>query len=93
MAGRMRVPLEDGVHEVVDESPDKMELHELDRLLDRLRMEEKAAMILNYRHGLTRQEVATALALPLGTVKSLIGRSCRKLRRMVDPDGSKQHLQ
>jgi RNA polymerase sigma factor (sigma-70 family) len=54
------------------------------RLLGRLRDEEKAAILLHYRHGLTQQEIATALGQALGTVKSLIRRAREKMKQHYD---------
>lgn len=56
----------------------------VDRLLGRLRDEEKAAILLHYRHDLTQQEVAAALGQPLGTVKSLIRRAREKMKQHYD---------
>ena len=56
----------------------------VDRLLGRLRDEERAAVLLHYRHDLTQQEIAAALGQPLGTVKSLIRRAREKMRQHYD---------
>ncbi len=45
-----------------------------------LRPEERAAIELHYRHELTHPEIAEALGLPLGTVKTLIRRARLKLQ-------------
>ncbi len=58
--------------------------HTVNRLLGRLRDEEKAAVLLHYRHGLTQQEIAAALGQPLGTVKSLIRRAREKMKQHYD---------
>jgi RNA polymerase sigma-70 factor (ECF subfamily) len=52
----------------------------VEQLLGHLRVEERAAIVLHYRHELTQQEVATALEMPLGTVKTFIRRGREKLR-------------
>jgi RNA polymerase sigma-70 factor (ECF subfamily) len=57
----------------------------VDRLVDRLRPDERAALLLHYRHDLTHEEVAATLDLPLGTVKSLIRRARFKLRELLVP--------
>jgi RNA polymerase sigma-70 factor (ECF subfamily) len=41
-------------------------------------------VLLAYVHGLTREELATQLAVPLGTVKSWIRRSLERLKRCLD---------
>ena len=58
-----------------------------DQLLERLRPEERAALVLHYRHELTHPEVAEILGLPLGTVKTLIRRSRLKLQRTQANEG------
>ena len=51
-----------------------------DQLMERLRPDERAAIVLHYRHELTHPEIAETLELPLGTVKSLIRRARLKLQ-------------
>lgn len=87
--GRMQIPLEE-TSVIADDALDVADLLGLEQLLRRLRVEEQAAMLLHYGHGLTHQEAAVALDLPLGTVKSLIGRACAKLRRMAEEDNAKK---
>jgi RNA polymerase sigma-70 factor (ECF subfamily) len=41
-------------------------------------------VLLAYVYGLTREELAVRLAVPLGTVKSWIRRSLDRLRRCLD---------
>lgn len=57
-----------------------------DQLLATLRAEERAVLELHYRHELSHPEVATALNLPLGTVKTLIRRARLKLQGQAAPD-------
>ncbi|MEM7353192.1 MAG: RNA polymerase sigma factor [Acidobacteriota bacterium] len=59
----------------------------VDAMLGQLRGEERAAILLHYRHELTHPEVATALGLPLGTVKSLIRRGRDKMRTFHETTG------
>lgn len=68
---------------MADESADPIDLRTLEQLLDCLRPEERAAMILHHLQGMAHPEVSAALGLPLGTVKSLIARAGRKLQRIV----------
>jgi RNA polymerase sigma-70 factor, ECF subfamily len=51
-----------------------------DQLMNMLRSDERAAIVLHYRHELAHPEVAQILDLPLGTVKSLIRRARLKLQ-------------
>jgi RNA polymerase sigma-70 factor (ECF subfamily) len=60
--------------------PDWAARHTFDQLLATLRDDERAALVLHYRHELSHPEVALALDLPLGTVKSLIRRARLKLQ-------------
>lgn len=53
---------------------------ELERLLSVLSEAERCAIILNHGGGLSHQELAQALDLPLGTVKSLIARGKQRIR-------------
>lgn len=56
----------------------------VDQLVGRLRDEERAAVLLHYRHDLTQQEIAAALGQPLGTIKSLIRRAREKMKQYYD---------
>lgn len=53
----------------------------LDRMLGSLSVDERAALLLNYRYGLTHDEIAANMNLPLGTVKTMIRRSKARLRQ------------
>jgi RNA polymerase sigma-70 factor (ECF subfamily) len=55
--------------------------HTFDQLLATLRDDERAALVLHYRHELSHPEVALAMDVPLGTVKSLIRRARHKLQQ------------
>jgi RNA polymerase sigma-70 factor (ECF subfamily) len=52
----------------------------VDQLLLRLAPDARAAMLLHYQHGMSHPEIAAALNLPLGTVKTLIRRSRQSLQ-------------
>lgn len=51
-----------------------------DQMMDMLRPDERAAIVLHYRHELTHPEIAEVLEMPLGTVKSLLRRAHTRLR-------------
>jgi RNA polymerase sigma-70 factor, ECF subfamily len=51
-----------------------------DQLMNDLRPEERVAVVMHYRHDLSHVEIASALGVPIGTVKSLIRRARLKLR-------------
>jgi RNA polymerase sigma factor (sigma-70 family) len=52
----------------------------LDRILDRLPARQRAAVVLRYYEDLTETEVAEALGVSVGTVKSTVSRAIAKLR-------------
>ena len=75
---------DDTQHASEDTSGRIVERHTLDQLLRVLRDEERAAIVLHYRHGLTQVEIAEAMELPLGTVKTLIRRARQKLQQAFE---------
>lgn len=78
--GATFVPLEDDLASDVDAGQRFAETRTFDELMTMLRAEERAAVILHYRHELTHVEIADTLALPVGTVKTLIRRARLKLK-------------
>ena len=54
--------------------------HDLQRALGTLSSETRACIVLAYHEGMSHPEIAQALDLPLGTVKSHISRGSKKLR-------------
>jgi RNA polymerase sigma-70 factor (sigma-E family) len=52
----------------------------LDRILDRLPARQRAAVMLRYYEDLTETEVAEALGISVGTVKSTVSRAMARLR-------------
>jgi RNA polymerase sigma-70 factor, ECF subfamily len=60
------------------------ELRALQRCLDELDAEPRRAVLLAYCYGLTRDELATRLAVPVGTVKSWLRRSLDRLKRCLE---------
>ena len=57
-----------------------------DQLMTNLRPEERAAVVMHYRHELTHPEIAEALGVPVGTVKTLIRRARMKLQATYSPE-------
>jgi RNA polymerase sigma-70 factor (ECF subfamily) len=53
---------------------------DIDRALQRLSIRQRAVFELHYKKGMTHQEVASALDLPLGTVKSDLTRGHERLK-------------
>jgi RNA polymerase sigma-70 factor (sigma-E family) len=52
----------------------------LDRILDRLPPRQRAAVVLRYYEDLSETEIAEALGVSVGTVKSTVSRAMAKLR-------------
>ncbi len=59
----------------------------LDLAIDRLRPEYRQVMVLRYQEDLGYEEIADALALPLGTVKSYLHRARLELAEMITAAG------
>lgn len=56
---------------------------DLDRALSHLTPMQRMCIILSYHEGLTHQEIARQLSLPLGTLKSHIVRGSEALRHLL----------
>ena len=78
--GIVPAPLPDDLRAEGDASQRFSDSRTFDQLMERLRPDERAAIVLHYRHELTHPEIAETLELPLGTVKSLIRRARLKLQ-------------
>jgi RNA polymerase sigma-70 factor (ECF subfamily) len=78
--GEMFVPLEEDLAIDVDASQRFAEARTFDELMTMLRPEERATLVLHYRHELTHVEIADTLSLPIGTVKTLIRRARLRLK-------------
>lgn len=63
---------------------------DLDRALARLSEPERLCVSMCHGAGLTQEEIATSLSMPLGTVKSHVTRGLKKLRVLMiaEPAGS-----
>jgi len=78
--GIAEVPLFDGIQASDDASQRVADARTFDQMMNMLRPDERAAIILHYRHELTHPEIAEILELPLGTAKSLLRRAHTRLR-------------
>lgn len=58
-------------------------LLDVDRALGRLSIRQQAVFDLHYKKGMTHAEIADALDLPLGTVKSDLTRGHKRLRELL----------
>lgn len=54
-------------------------------LMAELDEDSRVALLLAYREGMTHEEIAARMAVPVGTVKSRIRRALTKLRGRVEP--------
>jgi RNA polymerase sigma-70 factor, ECF subfamily len=59
-------------------------LRALQRCLDELDQQPRRAVLLAYCYGLTREELAARLGVPLGTVKSWLRRSLERLQKCLE---------
>src|SRR5690606_31074725 len=59
------------------------DLSDIDRALAKLTRRQQAVFDLHYRKGMTHGEIALALQVPLGTVKSDLTRGCTRLRQLL----------
>jgi RNA polymerase sigma factor (sigma-70 family) len=66
-----------------DPSGDPLSTHDLRIGLSSLPPDQRAALALFYREGLTVSEIAEALAIPVGTVKTRLFHARRTLRRFL----------
>ena len=48
---------------------------------------ERDALVLHVWEGLTYDDIATAIDVPVGTVRSRLNRARRRLRELQDPSG------
>jgi len=71
-----------GCDELVDSGRHHAELH---RALMLLGAQPRQMVSLSFFRGLTHEEIASQMALPLGTVKSQIRRALLTLRKALDP--------
>lgn len=60
------------------------ELRALQRCLDELDEQPRQAVLLAYCYGLTRDELAVQLGVPVGTVKSWLRRSLERLQKCLE---------
>lgn len=62
----------------------RSELRALQRCLDELEEQPRRAVLLAYCYGLTREELAARLGVPIGTVKSWLRRSLERLQKCLE---------
>jgi RNA polymerase sigma-70 factor, ECF subfamily len=69
-----------------DEMAGVVDRDRLDRAFRRLPLEQRAVVVLNHVEGLTHEEIASTLGLPLGTVKSRARYALAGLRSALEAD-------
>jgi RNA polymerase sigma-70 factor, ECF subfamily len=60
------------------------QLHELDRAIGQLAVEQRQALLLVGLEGMSYEETAAILGVPVGTVRSRLSRGRDSLRRLLD---------
>jgi len=63
----------------------KLEYDRLLRAMDKLDTKHRSVLVLRYFNDLSYQEIAEALEIPLGTVKSRLNQSLRYLKEQMTP--------
>ncbi len=63
----------------------KMEYDRLLKAMDSLDTKHRSVMVLRYFNDLSYQEIAEALEIPLGTVRSRLNQSLRYLKEQMNP--------
>jgi RNA polymerase sigma-70 factor, ECF subfamily len=74
-------PLSPTLESPVNEVQGALNRRTFDQLMMCLAPGERAAIVLHYQHGMSHSEIAEALDLPLGTVKTLIRRGRHALQQ------------
>ncbi len=83
-----------GLHDpTAPDSPERQYLHsetasELFGLLNSLRDDERAVVVMHYYMELSLSEIAVATGWPPGTVRSRLSRALKKLRKSIDQHDS-----
>jgi RNA polymerase sigma-70 factor (ECF subfamily) len=84
-------PLE-GFHDTlasVNDTSASLQLRDLDRAIGELPVERREVILLAALEGMPYKAIAELLAIPIGTVRSRLGRGRAMLREMMDPgDGA-----
>jgi RNA polymerase sigma-70 factor (ECF subfamily) len=71
---------------IADESSGVIDRDRLDRAFRRLPLDQRVVTVLNHVEGLTHEEIAATLGLPLGTVKSRLRYALAGLRSALEAD-------
>ena len=75
-------------HEVPSEPRDLEDDIAIEKLMERLDLDERLVMTLHYSAGMSHSEIVEVTGFPLGTIKSHINRAKTKLIKLVQPHES-----
>lgn len=81
------ISLDETKEQALTSSPQEVQWHSemtVKALMNYLHTEERASLSLHFTFGMTHQEIALVMDMPLGTVKSLIRRSKLKLKALLE---------
>lgn len=68
----------------IDETPELK--WRLEHIMTRLRIEEKSVILLKYYEDMTFEEISNVLKIPVGSVKTLVYRGLKKMRKEFDKE-------
>jgi RNA polymerase sigma-70 factor (ECF subfamily) len=71
---------------IQDDTSGVIDRDRLERAFRRLPLEQRVVAVLNHVEGLTHEEIASTLGLPLGTVKSRMRYALAGLRSALEAD-------
>lgn len=86
-AGEARVPSAEAFERVGERVDAEAAVASVGSVVSQLAPGDRDALFLFAVEGLTYPEVAAALAIPVGTVRSRISRARARLRELIDPSG------
>lgn len=80
-----RIPQPEGASSPLEQVAEREAAAEVEAALEQLAPEQREVLVLSMWGGCSQREVAEALALPLGTVKSRQRTALQRLRALVSP--------
>src|SRR5262245_25185151 len=73
-------------HQVLDPTAGFVDTERIDRAVRRLPVEQRTTLVLQHHFGMSHVEIAEALGVPVGTVKSRIRYGTAAMRAALDAD-------
>lgn len=86
MRARMTLSPLDEATDMPEPASDLVLRLDLDAALKQLSVAQRACILLGHAEGLSHEEIAAELRIPVGTVKSHIARGVRTLRRVLEEE-------